>query len=58
MGFRAISGWVLLTIGALGILLPIIPGIPLIAAGVAMLGTDHRLVRAARDWLRRKGVLR
>jgi len=58
MSVRAIGGWALLTIGALGLVLPIIPGIPLMAAGAAMLGSDHWLVRSGKDWLRSKGVFR
>ncbi len=58
MSLRAIGGWALLIIGALGIVLPIIPGIPLMAAGVAMLGSDHWVVRSGKDWLRSKGILR
>jgi uncharacterized protein YqgC (DUF456 family) len=55
---RIIAGWALLAIGVLGLALPIIPGIPLLAAGAAMLGSEHWLVRCGKDWLRSKGVLR
>jgi len=44
--------------GVAGCLLPIIPGIPLIVAGVAILGTDHALVRRSRAWLEKKGFLK
>jgi uncharacterized protein YqgC (DUF456 family) len=37
--------------------IPVIPGIPLIAAGAAMLGSGHPLVRSGRIWLRNLGIL-
>jgi uncharacterized protein len=58
MGMRAIAGWFLLVVGVLGCVLPIIPGIPLLAAGAALLGSNHWLVRNFTSWLRAKGVLR
>ena len=44
--------------GVAGIVLPIIPGIPMIAAGAAMLGRDHPLIRPCRTWLQSKGILK
>jgi uncharacterized protein YqgC (DUF456 family) len=55
---REISGLVLVAVGIAGCLLPIIPGIPLIVAGAAILGTDHALVRRSRAWLEKKGFLK
>ena len=42
---RTVAGLTLITIGLVGILLPIIPGIPLLLAGVATMGRDHPLLR-------------
>jgi uncharacterized membrane protein YbaN (DUF454 family) len=42
---RTVSGLLLITVGAVGMVLPIIPGIPLLLAGVAVMGRDHRLLR-------------
>ena len=42
---RTVSGLLLITVGAVGLVLPIIPGIPLLLAGVATMGRDHRLLR-------------
>jgi uncharacterized membrane protein YbaN (DUF454 family) len=42
---RTIAGVALITIGLIGLLLPIIPGIPLLIAGVATMGRDHPLLR-------------
>jgi uncharacterized protein YqgC (DUF456 family) len=53
---RNVCGIALLVAGILGCLLPIIPGIPLLAAGVAVLGGNHPIVRSGRGWLIRKGL--
>jgi uncharacterized membrane protein YbaN (DUF454 family) len=50
---RSVGGVLLIVVGLLGFLLPVIPGVPLLMAGVALLGRDHRLVRPALDWLGR-----
>jgi hypothetical protein len=52
---RQIGGIALLIAGVAGCLLPIIPGIPLLLAGVAMLGNDHPLVKPAKVWLEKRG---
>jgi hypothetical protein len=38
---RVIGGFALIVAGVLGVILPIIPGTPLLIAGVALVGTDH-----------------
>jgi uncharacterized protein YqgC (DUF456 family) len=43
--FRPILGVTLIILGMMGMLLPIIPGIPLLIAGVALLGSNHPWVR-------------
>ena len=52
------SGMALIGVGLLGIALPVIPGIPLVLAGAAMLGSNHPLVRAGREWLQDRGILK
>lgn len=42
---RLLGGFVLIICGLLGLILPIIPGIPLLIAGAALLGANHPLVR-------------
>ena len=42
---RPILGVALIILGAIGMLLPIIPGIPLLIAGAALLGSNHPWVR-------------
>lgn len=55
----------LLILGVIGSLLPVVPGIVFFAAGIAVLGTDHVIVRRfrpyirrVRAWLERRGVLK
>ena len=48
----------LIVIGLIMCPFPIIPGIPIVAAGVALLGTDHWAVRRCRTWLQSKGILK
>ena len=40
-----VAGVLLIVLGILGTLLPIIPGIPLLIAGVALIGPKHPLIR-------------
>jgi uncharacterized membrane protein YbaN (DUF454 family) len=39
------AGFGLLAVGVLGTLLPIIPGIPFLILGAALIGKDHPLIR-------------
>ena len=42
---RTVSGVVLIGLGLAGMLLPVIPGTPLLIGGVALLGSNHPWVR-------------
>jgi uncharacterized protein YqgC (DUF456 family) len=60
-----VIGVALLILGAIGSLVPIVPGFVFIAAGIAVLGTDHVIVRRfqpyvrrGRAWLERRGILK
>ncbi len=55
---RRACGMVLIAAGVLAIPIPVIPGIPLIVAGAAILGSDHPLVRSGQSWLRSRGILK
>jgi uncharacterized protein YqgC (DUF456 family) len=55
---RHATGIALLIAGAAGLVLPVLPGIALIAAGVAVLGLDHPIVRKGKDWLDRRSWYR
>lgn len=63
--FRTVIGVGLLILGAIGSLLPVVPGFIFFAAGIAVLGTDHAIVRRlmpyvhrGRAWLERRGILK
>jgi len=63
--FRTTLGVGLLILGVIGSLLPVVPGIVFFAAGIAVLGTDHVIVRRfhpyvqrVREWLVRRGILK
>lgn len=42
---RTVAGVALICLGLVGMLMPVLPGIPLLLAGVALLGSDHPWVR-------------
>lgn len=54
---RFIGGWTLMVVGVLGCILPIIPGVPLILAGLALLASEYawaqRWMDAFKGWLAR-----
>jgi uncharacterized membrane protein YbaN (DUF454 family) len=54
---RQAGGVALIVVGIIGCILPVMPGIPFLIAGAAMLGTDHVLVRSVHRWLRKKGIV-
>jgi uncharacterized protein YqgC (DUF456 family) len=48
---RTAAGVALVVAGAIGTVLPVVPGFALVAAGLAVLGPQHPLSRAlARRW--------
>ncbi|HEU4389822.1 MAG TPA: hypothetical protein VFV34_18595 [Blastocatellia bacterium] len=51
--FRVIGGFALIVAGVLGVMLPIIPGTPLLIAGVALVGTDHPKIQFFVRWIER-----
>ncbi len=50
-------GIVSIAAGVLAIPISVIPCIPLIVAGAAMLGSDHPLIRSGRTWLQNREIL-
>jgi hypothetical protein len=48
--WRTPAGWTLLILGVAGLVLPFLPGVPLLIAGLVMLSAQHRW---ARNCLRR-----
>ena len=49
---RTAAGLALVATGAIGTLVPIVPGLALVVAGIAVLGPHHRLSRALTRWWR------
>lgn len=49
---KVILGLVLCVIGIAGTLVPVIPGVPIVLAGVALIGADHPLVRGLKERLK------
>jgi uncharacterized membrane protein YbaN (DUF454 family) len=49
---RSIGGVLLVVVGLLGLVFPVIPGVPLLMAGVAVLGPQHPVVRPVVGWFR------
>ncbi len=49
---RTVAGLILIGLGLIGLLLPVMPGIPLLIAGVALMGARHPWVRPAMARLR------
>jgi len=53
---KVILGIALCAIGIAGTLVPIIPGVPIVLAGLALMGADHPLVRSLKErWHRWRG---
>src|SRR3972149_582623 len=54
---RTVIGLILVGLGPMGLLLPILPGIPLLIAGVALVGTNHpwdrQVIARLRAWRRK-----
>jgi len=48
---RVVTGLTLIGVGVIGLVAPIIPGIPLLIAGVALAGPDDPVVKRLRDRL-------
>jgi hypothetical protein len=55
---RRACGIALIVLGLVAIPVPIVPGVPLIVAGAALLGPNHPVVRTGRAWLERTGLWR
>jgi uncharacterized membrane protein YbaN (DUF454 family) len=55
--WRTAGGWVLLLLGTAGLILPVLPGTPLLIAGLVMLSTEHRwarnCLRQVKRWVRK-----
>lgn len=52
--WRMIFGWVCLAVGILGVVLPIIPGVPFLVLGIVTLASQHRWARKVMMWAKRR----
>lgn len=50
---KVILGIVLCAVGVVGTLVPIVPGVPIVLAGLALMGSDHPLVVKLKERLKR-----
>lgn len=50
---RSGLGLALVALGVAGVVMPLVPGVPLMVAGMALLGSDHPISRAIVQRLRR-----
>ena len=48
---RLASGWALIALGVVGLVLPVLQGVALIVAGLALLAPDIPWARRCLDWL-------
>lgn len=55
---RNVLGMLLIATGLVLVPVPIVPGLPLIAAGAVLLGRQHPLIVASMAWLQKRGLLR
>jgi uncharacterized membrane protein YbaN (DUF454 family) len=46
---RRVVGFSLIVLGAIGSLVPIVPGVPMILVGVALVGSDHPWIQDIRS---------
>src|SRR5215472_4080570 len=52
--WRTLSGWICLVAGLLGLILPILPGVPLLFAGLILLSTNYQWARRCLRWLKER----
>jgi hypothetical protein len=50
--WRTICGWICLVLGLAGLLLPLLPGVPLLFAGLFMLSNNYQWARKCLLWLK------
>lgn len=52
--WRTAVGWALVCAGILGMILPVIPGMPLLIGGLVVLSARYRWAAVGLRWLKRK----
>lgn len=60
--WRRASGWTLVVLGVIGCVLPVLPGIPLLLGGLALLSTEYswaeKALRRLKAWVERARLRR
>ncbi len=51
---RTFCGWICLTAGIVGLVLPVLPGVPLLLAGLILLSSNYRWARQCVHWLKER----
>jgi uncharacterized membrane protein YbaN (DUF454 family) len=51
---RTVAGAILAGAGLIGVLLPVVPGWPLLLAAAAVLGPDHPWTKRWRQWFEKR----
>lgn len=57
LNLQTVFGYLLIAAGLIPGPIPILPGVPLIAAGAELLGPHHPIIRPCRPWLQARGML-
>jgi uncharacterized protein len=52
--WRIAVGWALVCAGLIGLILPVIPGVPLLIAGLVILSARYRWAAVCVKWVKRK----
>lgn len=52
--WRTVAGWALIGVGVAGLVLPIIPGIPLLVAGLIALSAQYKWASRCLAWLKQQ----
>lgn len=52
--WQAVAGWVCVVTGVLGLVLPIIPGLPLLVTGLVLLSARYRWASDCLQWVKRQ----
>ena len=55
---RTVVGLALIVVGLAGLVLPVVPGLPILFAGLAVLGSEHPVRQAIMRRLQRWGLVR
>ena len=52
--WRTLCGWICLIVGVLGLILPLLPGLPLLFAGLILLSSNYAWAEKCLRWLKKR----